>query len=431
MVRYNPIDKQLFIYNRQNFCKHLKVNSLAVFQSNDVMPSNADGTLGFRQSSDIFYLSGIDQEETILMLFPDCPDAKHREILFVRETNEYIITWEGYKLTKEQARQQSGVETVYWTHQFDQVLNLLAFACEYLYLNTNEHNRATIAVETREMRFAKDCQHRFPLHKYERTAPIMHQLRAIKYPLEIDLMKKAVQITEKGFRRILSFVEPNVTEYEIEAEFAHEFVRNKAVFAYTPIIASGADACILHYNDNYKTCLSGDLLLLDVAAAYANYASDLTRTVPVNGRFSKRQREVYQAVLRVFKEARQMLVSGNLWEDYQKEAGKIMEKELIGLKLLDANEVAGQDPEKPLYKKYFPHGTSHFLGLDVHDVGNKYRKFEPGMVFTCEPGIYIREEGIGIRLENNILITEGGNIDLMASIPIEAEEIETLMNEKK
>ena len=257
----------------------------------------------------------------------------------------------------------------------------------------------------------------------------MHKLRAIKNPLEIALIQTACNITKLGFDRLLKFVKPGVQEYEIEAELIHEFIRNRSRgFAYNPIIASGANACVLHYIQNDRTCRDGDVLLLDVAAEYANYGSDLTRSIPVNGRFSKRQREVYDAVLRVFKGAKSMLVTGNIWDDYHKEVGKIMESELIGLGLISQEDINKQDPDWPAYKKYFPHGTSHFLGLDIHDVGNKYRRFEPGMVFTCEPGIYIREEGLGIRLENNILITADGNVDLMANIPIEAEEIEDLMN---
>jgi len=427
MVRYLAIEKKLFIGNRENFSNSLKLNSLAVFHSNDITLTNADSTLAFRQNNDLFYLSGIDQEESILIIYPDANNAQHKTILFIRETNENIATWEGAKYTKQLAKDTSGIETIYWLHQFDKIFETLMVECEYVYLNTNEHTRAVIDVETRDARFIKKCKSQFPLHKYERSAPIMHHLRAIKHPIEIELLKKAISITEKSFLRILNFVKPGVMEFEIEAEYTHEFVRNRATHAYTPIIASGASSCVLHYIDNNLSCNDGDLLLMDVGSSYANYASDMTRTIPVNGKFSARQRQVYDAVLRVMKAATKMLVVGNIWDDYHKEVGKIMEIELIGLGLLDKSEVEKQNPEKPLYKKYFMHGTSHFLGLDVHDVGNKYRKFEAGMVFTCEPGIYIREENIGIRLENNILITETGNIDLMASIPLEAEEIEALM----
>jgi Xaa-Pro aminopeptidase len=428
-MTYRPASHpDLYIHNRKNLVNRLQAKALAVLNANDIMPTNADGTMPFRQNNDLLYLSGIHQEETILLLFPDTQDERHREVLFIRETNEQIAVWEGHKLTKEKAAEISGIPTVYWTHQFDRIFDVLMTECECVYLNTNEHTRATVEVETRDSRFIKRCRERFPLHTYQRLAPLMHELRAIKHPLEIALMQHAISITEKGFRRILPFVKPGVKEYEIEAEFAHEFIRHLAEFAYTPIIASGSGSCVLHYTDNSKICQTGDILLLDVGASFAGYASDMTRTIPVNGKFSPRQRQVYEAVLRVMKAATQMLVPGNIWDEYHKEVGKIMESELIGLGLLQRHEVEKQDSKKPLYKKYFMHGTSHFLGLDVHDVGSKYRRFEPGMVFTCEPGIYIPEESIGIRLENDILITEKGNLDLMSNIPLEAEEIEALMN---
>jgi Xaa-Pro aminopeptidase len=430
-MKYVSIGSDLFTQNRRRLQTLLKPNSLALFHSNDIMPTNADGTMRFRQNNDLFYLSGIDQEESILLLYPGAHEPKHREILFVRETNEHIAVWEGHKYTKEEATQTSGVGTVYWTHQFERIFQTLMAECESVYLNTNEHTRATVEVETRDARFIKWCRERYPLHQYLRLAPLLQRLRAIKTEPEVNLIRQACDITEKGFRRVLSFIQPGVWEYEIEAELYHEFLRNRSRGpAYEPIIASGANACVLHYVENNQQCKDGDLLLMDVAAEYANYASDLTRTVPVNGRFTRRQRQVYDSVLKVFKEARKMLITGNLLDEYHKEVGLIMESELISLGLLDAGEVKKQDPEKPLYKKYFMHGTSHFLGLDVHDVGDKYRRFEPGMVFTCEPGIYIREEGIGIRLENNILITQTGNLDLMKAIPIEAEEIEELMNSR-
>jgi Xaa-Pro aminopeptidase len=427
-MKYLPIGKELFIANRQNMARLLAPNAMAILHANDVMPTNADGTMGFRQNNDLFYLSGIDQEESILLLFPDTHEPKHREILFLRETNEHIAIWEGHKYTKEEARETSGITTIYWTHQFEQVLHGLMTECEAVYLNTNEHTRAVIEVETRDARFIRHCKDKYPLHTYKRLAPLMHQLRAVKSAREIELISEACTITEKAFRRLLKFVKPGVTEYEIEAELYHEFLRNRSRGpAYAPIIASGANACVLHYIDNNQLCKDGDVLLLDVGAEYANYAADMTRSIPVNGRFTLRQKQVYNAVLRVMRNATTMLVSGNLWDEYHKEVGKVMESELIGLGLLNAAEVRKQDPDRPLYKKYFMHGTSHFLGLDVHDVGSKYRRFEPGMVFTCEPGIYIPEEGLGIRLENNILITKDGNLDLMKNIPIEAEEIEELM----
>ncbi len=427
-MKYHPIDPQLFVSNRERLTALLQPRSLAILNANDVLPTNADGTLRFRQNNDLFYLSGIDQEESILLLFPDCPDPKHREVLFLRETNERIAVWEGYKYTKDHARAVSGIQTVYWTHQFDNILRTLVFEAERLYLNTNEHTRAEVVVETRDARFVADFQRRFPLHRYERLAPLMHGLRAIKLPQEVELLSEAIRITEAGFRRVLGFVKPGVWEFEIEAELLHEFVRQRSRgFAYEPIVASGANACVLHYLFNNQQCQAGDVILLDVAAEYANYNADLTRSIPVSGRFTPRQRAVYDAVLRVFREAKAMLRPGTVWDEYHREVGLVMESELKGLGLLSQKDIDDQNPDWPAYKKYFMHGTSHFLGLDVHDVGNKYRPFEPGMVFTCEPGIYIPEEGLGIRLENNILITEGGNLDLMAGIPLEAEEVEGLM----
>ena len=427
-MKYLPIHKELFVANRNRFAALLKPNSLAVFNANDILPTNADGSLRFKQSSDLFYLSGIDQEESILVIYPDAKDGVHKEVLFLKETNEHIAIWEGHKLTKAEATAASGIDKVYWLSEFKTIFRSLVVEAEHVYLNTNEHVRAVVETETREARFVKWCMNEYPLHEYERSAPLMHTLRAIKQQTEIELIQQACNITEKGFRRLLGFVKPAVWEYEIEAELIHEFTRNRSNgFAYTPIIASGANSCVLHYIDNSLQCKDGDILLLDVAAEYANYNSDLTRCIPVNGKYTPRQKEVYNAVLRVMRAAIKMLVPGNVMADYQKEVGKLMEEELIKLNLLSADDVKKQNPDAPLYKKYFMHGTSHFLGLDVHDVGNRYRKFEAGMVFTCEPGIYIREESIGIRIEDNILITEKGPVNLMANIPIEANDIEALM----
>ena len=427
-MRYSPIGQELFVHNRRNLVKRLKHSSIAIFHSNDVMPTNADGTMPFRQNSDLFYLSGIDQEESILLLFPDARDPRMREVLFVRETNDHILTWEGYKLTKQQAQEISGIKTILWTHEFNSVLHTIISEAEHVYLNSNEHPRAVVEVETRDARFLKWIKEHYPLHKYERVAPIMHLLRAIKSDAEVTLIKQACQITKRGFLRVLGFIKPGVMEFEIEAELYHEFIRNRSRGpAYQPIIASGANACILHYVDNDRECKDGDLVLMDFGAEYANYASDLTRTVPVNGRFTQRQRDVYNAVLRVMKAATQMLVPGNTLGQYHQFVGTVMENELIQLGLLNQGDVNNQDPKNPLYKKYFMHGTSHHLGLDVHDVGDKHRAFEEGMVFTCEPGIYIKEEGIGIRLENDIHVTGKGPVDLMADIPLEPESIEKLM----
>jgi Xaa-Pro aminopeptidase len=427
-MKYLPINKNLFIENRERLAKKMKPKSLAIFNSNDPMPTNADGTMGFDQNTDLFYLSGIDQEESILVLFPDCPDPKHREVLFIKETSEQIATWEGYKYTKEHAEEVSGIKKIYWTAHFEAILTTLIFEAEYIYLNSNEHIRNHSTVQTRDAKFIVWAKEHFPLHKFERVAPLMHQLRMIKSLYEIEQISEACRITELGFRRVLNFVKPEVTEYEIEAEFIHEFIRNRSKgFAYTPIVASGANACVLHYIANNQVCKDGDLILLDIAAEYGNYKSDLTRTIPVNGRFTPRQRQVYDAVYRTFKYAKSILKVGVLWDEYQKEVEKFIENELIDLGLLNSADIEKQNPEMPLLKKYFMHGTSHHLGLDVHDVWNKYRRVEAGMVFTIEPGIYIKEEGLGIRLENNVLITETGSIDLMESIPMDADEIEALM----
>jgi Xaa-Pro aminopeptidase len=428
-MKYLAIPNQLFIENRQKFIKHLKPGALAIFCSNDILPTNADGHMEFVQNADLFYLSGIDQEESILILFPDAKNPDHREILFLKETNETIAIWEGHKYTKDEATETSGIKTVYWLSQFETILHTLVNECKCVYLNSNEHNRAVIETETREIRFAKWFKNKYPLHTIERAAPIMHYLRAIKSSYEIELIKTACAITGKGFKRLLKFIKPGVWEYEIEAELIHEFIRNRSKgFAYQPIIATGKNACVLHYIQNNTQCQAGDVVLLDVAAEYANYKSDLTRALPVSGRFTPRQKDVYNAVLRVFKAAKQMLFVGNNLPEYHKAVGELMEKELVDLKLISINDIKNQDPKWPAYKKYFMHGTSHFLGLDVHDVGDFNRKLEEGMIFTCEPGIYIPNENLGIRLENDILVTNQGPVDLMEDIPIEAEEIEELMN---
>jgi len=428
-MKYLPIDKKLFIQNRKRFAKQLENKSVAVFNSNDIMPTSADGAHGFIQQTDLLYLSGIDQEESTLVICPDAKEEKYREILFVKETNPAIALWEGHKYSKDEARAVSGIKSVYWNHEFENVFKPLVFESDNIYLNTNEHLRADGKVETRDARFLRWCRKLFPLHHYRRLAPIMHDLRAVKSKPEVELIKKACSITDKTFRRLLGFIKPGVWEFEIEAEICHEFIRNRSRGpAFQTIVASGADSCTLHYVKNDKQCRDGELVLIDFGAEYANYAADLTRTVPVNGRFSKRQKDVYNAVLKVQKAAIKLLKPGKTIDDFSREVGKTMEAELIRLKLFKAAEVKKQSADQPLYKKYFPHGTSHHLGLDVHDYGNRYRKFEAGMVFTCEPGIYINDEGIGIRIENDILITKDGPLDLTAGVPREAEEIEDLMN---
>ncbi|WP_305952077.1 aminopeptidase P family protein [Emticicia oligotrophica] len=428
-MRYEKIDSQLFISNRQRLKDLLKPNSMVILQSNDVLPTNADGTFGFRQNNDIFYLTGIDQEETLLILFPDFPDEKFREVLLIRETSEYIKIWEGEKLSKRQANEVSGIEKVLWTSNFETLLRKLIFLAEHVYLNLNEHDGGNWEFETRERRFIKEFKEKFPLHRIERFAPLMHQLRVIKQPIEIELIKKAIQITHKGFVRMAKYLKPKIAEFELEAELTHEFLMNRSRgHAFQPIIASGENACVLHYVSNNQICEDNELVLMDFGAEYANYNADITRCLPVNGKFTSRQKEVYQAVLNVMKAAKSMIIAGNTMENLRNKVAKVMERELIGLGLLTENEVANQYEDAPLYKKYFPHGISHHLGLDVHDVGNRYEPFKVGMIFTCEPGIYIPEEKIGIRLENDILITENGNFDLMEGIPLEIDEIEALMS---
>jgi Xaa-Pro aminopeptidase len=427
-MRYQPLPADLFIANRQRLYAKLPPNSVVIVHANDVLPTNADGSLPFIQNSDQFYLSGIDQEETILVLFPDAADPKQREMLFVRETNETIAVWEGEKLTKEQATGRSGIQRVHWLTDFETPFRSVMCQADHVFLNSNEHPRATLPTETRETRFTRRCLQEYPLHDYRRLAQLMHELRVIKSEPEITALNEAIRITSDGFDRLLKFVKPGVHEFEIEAELSHEFIRQRGRgFAYTPIIATGGNACVLHYITNHCQCQDGELLLLDVAANYGNYNADLTRTIPVNGKFTARQRQVYDAVLRVFKQCCLMLKPGIIIREYQEQVGLLMQEELLGLGLITPEDIAKQDPDKPAYKKYFPHGTSHPLGIDVHDVGHMWKPVQPGMVFTVEPGIYIREEKLGVRLENNILIGENGNIDLMAHIPIEADDIEAAM----
>ena len=431
-MRYEPNSSQLFIRNRDKLRRLLKPNSVVIVHANDIYPTNADGTQSFYQNNDLYYLTGINQEETVLILMPDAVDPKQREILFVRETNDHVAVWEGAKLTKEQVREFSGIERVEWSHTFDEFLQQLIPQAEHIYLASNEYPRACVDVQTRNARFIKECQARYPLHRYERLAVLTHRLRITKEPEEIASIQHACDITEAGFRRLLAFIKPGVGEWEIEAELLHEFVRRKSRgFAYAPIIGSGKSACVLHYRENNKVCQDGELILLDVAAEYAGWASDLTRTVPVNGKFTKRQREVYDAVLRVFRGADAILRPGISPLDFQNQTVEMMERELIGLRLYTAKQAKAQGPEKPLLKKYYPHSTSHHMGLDVHDVSPPHEPYAEGMVLTIEPGIYIREEGFGVRLENDILIGKDRNIDLMANIPIEVDEIEALMRKVK
>ncbi|WP_159799302.1 aminopeptidase P family protein [Flavobacterium sp. MK4S-17] len=430
-MKYHQIDRNLFIKNRKKFMAEMKPKSVAVFNSNDIYPVSADSTMPFAQHRDIFYLSGVDQEESIVLLCPDAPYEHQREILFLRETNEHIAVWEGEKLTKERAYEVSGIKTVHWLQDFEKVLFEIMTYCDTMYINTNEHYRSAVVTETREDRFIKWWKEKYPAHQVAKSNPILQRLRSVKESEEIDLIQKACDITKKGFRRILPFVKPGVMEYEIEAEFIHEFVRNRSKgFAYTPIIASGKNANVLHYIENNQQCREGELILFDVGAEYANYSSDMSRTIPVSGKFSQRQKEVYNAVLRVKNEATKMLVPGTLWKQYHVEVGKIMTSELLGLGLLDKADVQNENPDWPAYKKYFMHGTSHHMGLDTHDYGLLHEPMQPNMVFTVEPGIYIPAEGFGIRLEDDVVIQQSGEpFNLMRNIPIEADEIEALMNE--
>ena len=429
-MKYDRINKSLFETNRRHFMAQMKPNAIAIFNSNDIYPVSADSTLPFAQHRDIFYLSGVDQEESILVLFPDCPKEKHREILFLKETNAHIAVWEGEKLTKAMAFETSGVRTVYWLQDLEKVLFELMTQAETVYINTNEHYRANVETETREARFVKWLKETYPAHAVAKSNPILQRLRSVKHPIELDLMQRACDITEKGFRRVLNFLKPGIWEYHIEAEFIHEFITNRSRgFAYTPIIASGNNANVLHYIENNQQCLDGQMVLMDVGAEYANYASDMTRTIPVSGRFTARQKAVYNAVNTVKKEATKLLVPGTLWEDYHVEVGKLMSSELLGLGLLDKADIQNENPDWPAYKKYFMHGTSHHIGLDTHDYGLLHEPIQAHMVFTVEPGIYLPDEGFGVRLEDDVVVqSSGAPVNLMTNIPIEAEEIEDLMN---
>ncbi len=428
-MKYIAPDASLFMLNRKNLAHRLKPKSIAIFNANDEQLRSGDQNFAFKQNPDLFYLSGIDQEQTILILFPDCPNPLYREVLFLRQTNDHIKVWEGHKYTKEEAKKASGLHQVFWLDEFWSVLQSIIHYAENIYLNTNENDRSVYEVPYRDLRFIQQLKERYPLHYYERSALILRDLRPLKSEIEIQLTKKACEITRNAFVRVLKFTKPGVSEYEIEAEIIHEFIRQRATgHAYNPIIASGLNANILHYNDNNQVCNAGDVILFDFGAEYANYNADMSRAIPVSGRFSPRQKEVYNAVLRVMRAATKLLVAGTIWNEYHDEVGCIMEAELIGLGLLDKQAVAKQNPAAPLYKKYFMHGTSHHLGIDVHDFASRYKAFEVGNILTCEPGIYIPEEGLGIRIENNILITKNGNIDLMADIPVEVEELEDIMN---
>ena len=427
-MRHVPIDSKVFTENRERLKQLLPPKSLAIVNANDVLPTNADGSLPLHPNSDLFYLTGIEQEESILLLAPDAHEPKHREILFLREPSEHLKIWEGHKHSKDEATKISGIKQVKWLSEFPVIFRMLMCEQEQVWLNSNEHKRAHVEVETRDARFTRAVQRQFPLHTYHRLARLMHPLRVVKTAAEIELLKEAVAITEKGFRRLLKFVKPGVTEYEVEAELAHQFIRRRAKFAYNPIIASGKNACVLHYNQNDQPCKQGDLLLLDVAACYANYNADLTRTIPVSGKFTRRQKAVYNAVLRVMRASIAGATVGKLSRDWLKESQAMMNEELLSLGLLKKSDIKKQTEDEPACRKYFMHGLGHPLGLDVHDVGFTTEPFAPGWVLTVEPGIYLPNEGFGVRLENDIVVTPDGPVDLMANTPVEAEEIEDLMN---
>lgn len=429
MLRYAPLSAENYVRNRKAFTDALQPGAMALFNSNDIFPTSADGTLPFRQDSNMLHLCGVDQEDTVLLLFPDAHNPADREILFVTETNEEIAVWEGAKLTKEEATAQTGVAQVQWLSMMERTIQRLVTECTCCYLHQNEHTRAKVLVETREARFNKWFTATYPHVRIERSAPILHRTRAVKSEEEIGRMRHACGITRDGFNRILGFVKPGVMEYEVEAEYLHEFVRKGSRgFAYTPIVASGANACVLHYIENSAECRAGDVLLMDVGAEYGNYASDMTRCVPVSGRFTDRQRKVYDAVLSVMRDAMKLLRPGVSLHEYHRQVGDLMTAQLLGLGLIDRHDVEKQNPAWPAYKKYFMHGTSHFIGLDVHDVGLWHEPIAEGHIFTVEPGIYIREENLGIRLENDIVVRRDGFDDLMGDIPVDAEAIEEAMN---
>jgi len=422
---------EFFTANRERLARMLPPNSLAVLNANDIPPTNADGSAAAIPNSDLFYLTGVAQEQSILLLYPEADDEKQRALLFLREPTPENERWEGHKPTKEEAQAKTGIQYVHWLSEFPRLFHRLMCESEHVFLNSNEHKRAVIEVESREARFVTETTRRYPLHDYHRLAPLMHQLRAVKSAPELELIRRACDATGAGFARVLRFVQPGVGEWEVEAEFAHEFIRQRCRFAYLPIIASGRNACVLHYISSSAVCQKDSLLLLDVGASCLNYNADMTRTIPVGGRFTQRQKQIYDAVLRVLRQSIAGLRPGKKIKDWQKEAEQMMEKELVDLGLLTMRKIKRQDPEKPALKEYFMHGVGHPLGLDVHDVGLTTQPIQAGWVMTVEPGIYLPEEGFAVRLENDVHVTADGPVDLMAGIPIEAGEIESLMAKRK
>lgn len=426
-MRHKPLGSKFHTSNRQRLGKLLPPKSLAVLNANDILPTNADGSLLMRANSDLFYLTGVEQEESVLVLFPDACDENLREVLFLREPSEQNELWEGRKLRREEAQKLTGIKTVKWLREFWCFFRGMMCEVQHVYLNTNEHRRAADEVETRDDRFIRDLRGRFPLHDYRRLAPLMHGLRLVKSDTEIAAIRHACDITAKGFKRVLRRTKPGLNEADIEAEFAHEFIRSHSRFAYEPIVGTGLNACCLHYQMNNAPLKAGEIMLLDVGAAHANYNADMTRAIPVDGKFSRRQRAIYDAVLRVLQKSTARLKPGMVHREWQKAAEADMTEELLALRLLTPRDVKKQDPEKPAVKKYFMHGLGHTIGLDVHDVGDMSMPMQIGWVMTVEPGLYLPKEKLGIRLENTVLITESGPVNLMENIPIEAAEIEAAM----
>ncbi len=427
-MRYTPIDKSLFIQNRVHFARAMKADSIAIFHSNDHMPRNGDQFFPYRQNADFFYLTGIEQAGSVLTIFPGAPREDMRVVLFLEKGDDRTTTWEGTRLDKKTARARSGINKIYWLEQMPRIIQELIYQARRIYVNTNENTPADSAVKTKSMRAAQSLLERYPFHKYHRSPTILRQLRMIKSPMEIDLMRSACQITHRAFEDVLTLMRPGLYEYQVEAQIISSFISQGATgHAYEPIVASGASACVLHYTSNHQVCQEGELVLLDFGADYAHYAADLSRTIPVSGRFSQRQRQVYDAVLRVHHGTRDLMVPGMTLDELNKEVGKIMSHELAALGLIGKKQVDTFDSEDPAYRKYFMHGISHHIGMDVHDLSDRYAPLQEGMVLSCEPGIYIKEEGMGIRIENNILVTDRGPIDLMAEVPIEAEDIEERM----
>jgi Xaa-Pro aminopeptidase len=431
-MKYLPLNPQIFIDNRKRFVKAMRPNSIAIFVSNDEWPSNGDALQAFKQNTDLYWLTGVEQEDSMVILFPDCPDPKYREVLVLVRPNELKEKWDGKRLRSHEATAISGIKTIVWLDSLDALLQTWIHLADHIYLDSNENDRKASLIQSREYRFIGEMKARYPLHKYERAAKIMKELRGIKTKLEVEVLQKAIDITDNTFRRLLKFIKPGVMEYEIEAEIFHSFLSQRSAGpAYGSIIASGDRARTLHYISNNQECKDGELILMDFGAEYGGYCADLTRTIPVNGKFSVRQKEVYNACLAMHNYAKSILKPGISIVDYTEKVGDEATKQFLKIGLITKADVKNEDPENRAYRKYLYHGISHHLGIDVHDLGTRTEPIKAGMVFTIEPGIYIEQEQMGVRIENNFWITKNGNIDLMKNIPITIEEIETLMKAKK